>query len=412
MRIAYVVSDRGITLEQNGGAGRHIRGTIAGFRAHGHEVLPVIAGDYFKSPANDTTNKNNGRISTIKNFLPKKVHFLLKDVQRIYQDYQFEKLCRKDIKYFKPDVIYERSCYLSSLGSRLSRKFKIPHFLETSGCLVEIYSSMYGMFSQELSNYIEKQKLRRAGSVVVEADSAVHYVSEKFSIPEEKIVAKPIGIDTESATAVISKQQEIRYRLNLHNKFIVGFVGTFAAYQGVQILLEAAKMLDKENKDIVFLLVGWGKNGEKYKQYVRENRLQNVRFTGLVNAHEVPGYVNLFHIGVIPDCERHMYPIKLLEYGLQSVCPLVPAYDAFRGIIKERENGSIFEPKNPCSIAKTIQSLFIDKAEVKRLGVNWQKSVMSSFRWDHTVAGVLSAMEQTVNNNRAVQKIPAHKKKL
>lgn len=186
-KILYIASSRGLYLEQSGGAGTHMRGTIKGLRENGYEVLPIIGGDIFKTVVSSTSDKlsSSDKRSVrdlIKRVLPTKVRLLFRDIRTIIQDILLEKRTIGLIKAFRPDIIYERSGYLSIFGSRLSKMLDIPHFIESDGCMVEIINNDYGVFSLYLGNTLEKWKLRRADQIVVSNKGTISVIQNKYNI--------------------------------------------------------------------------------------------------------------------------------------------------------------------------------------------------------------------------------------
>src|SRR5690606_18413845 len=96
MRLVYLSPSRGISLDQSGGAGTHIRGTIKGFEDNNIVVLPLIAGDMFKtdfkglhSKSYNKTDKKNAQFSIrsfLKKLLPDKLRLLLREIRTIKED--------------------------------------------------------------------------------------------------------------------------------------------------------------------------------------------------------------------------------------------------------------------------------------------------------------------------------------
>jgi glycosyltransferase involved in cell wall biosynthesis len=399
MKILYLAAERGITINQNGGAGTHIRGTIKAFSANGHGVLPIIGGDEIALPGRvplpGAGSGDNVR-ARIKTFLPEKMRLLLRDGRYFLWDKQLEKCCASKVAAFRPDVIYERSAYLSYLGSRLAKRFKIPHFLETSGCMTEIFAKSFGVFSVTMANALERAKLGRATRVVVEAKSAVGHVSKKFQLEPERIIPKPLGVDREQFKPDDDMTERICDEHRLHGKVVAGFLGTFAPYQGVRYLIEAARLLEKTNPSVVFLMVGWGNEAPAMKALVEGYRLHNVIFAGKVDRENVASYLAAFDIGVVPDCEAHMYPIKAVEYGLLGICPLVPDYPAFEGLVMDGHNGRLFDHRSAEDLARSLATLVTDRRRIQELGESWKQFVFENLTWEKCVQPVLEAMSEEV----------------
>lgn len=399
-KILYLASSTGLTLDQSGGAGTHIRGAIGGFKQHGCEVFPLIAGDLMETaipshnPSKLTTTTS---IVPVRNFfkgmLPNKIRLLLRDIRTIWQDYQFEKLSINSVRNFKPDAIYERASYLSMYGSRMAKKFNVLHFYETDGCMVEIINKDYGVFSTSIGNMIETRKLKQADYIVVMNKLTIPEVIKKFKLTDKKFLVKPLGVEIGDFKYNAVHVDELKHQFKIGYKFVVGFVGAISTYHGVNYLIECAKYLNKDYSDnIVIVIVGWSKEGDILKRRVEEYGLHNVIFTGKVHKSEVADYYEVFNVGVIPDSEETMYPIKVLEYGAFSICPLVPEYPVFTDIISENKNGYFFRPKDPYSLFEAIVRMYKEREQCAVYGKNWSDFVKGNFRWKDSVSPIVKAL--------------------
>ena len=396
MKILYLASDHGLTFNMQGGAGTHMRNTVKAFEDHNNEVLKIIGGDVLAKTNNTTIHqkKNKKFRNIIIKVLPDKFRLLLREIRYLFVSRKIEAISIKNIIEFKPDVIYARSAYYDTFPLRIKKKLNIPLYLETSGCLVEIFSTIAGVFSFKLGNKIEKWKLQRSDFVVVEAETAVKYVSEKFSLKKEKIIAKPLGVNHETFNVDKTYQKKIIQKYNLENKYIIGFAGTFQEYHGIPLLLDAALKLKTLNSKIVFLIIGDGAQAAKYKKMKNENLLDNVIFTGYISRLLIPTYLDMFRCGVVPNCEKHMLPIKVFEYGLGYSCPAIPDYAPLRTVINS-SNGITFKNNNAKDLAIQLDKL-TNNNSTKMLAENWHLKVINNYNCFSVVKNVLGSMEKQI----------------
>ena len=399
-KILYIASSIGLSINQSGGAGTHIRGTIQGFRENDVDVLPFIGGDIFRglpSKKADEGPVKEDKPSSFRNIfkqaLPKKIRLLLRDLRTVRQDYLFENKIIKRTREFSPDAIYERSGYLSTSGSRIAKKLGVPHFVESDGCMVEIINNDYGVFSLFIGNWIERKKLQSADYVVVMNERAIPEIATKFKLKEHKFLVKHLGVDFDAFNQDENRITELKRRYGIEGKFIVGFVGAISTYHGINYLIEAAAAVQKSNfQDIIFLIIGWSKEGEKLKRKAEEMGLKNIIFAGKVDKSVVSEYYRLFDVGVIPDAEEGIYPIKVLEYGKFGICPLAPDYLIFRDIIKEGESGYFFRPRDAHSLSENVLKIYKEREGIIDIGRNWMSYVKDNFQWGDTVKDVIKAI--------------------
>jgi glycosyltransferase involved in cell wall biosynthesis len=370
-----------------GGAGTHIRGTIRGFEENGHQVLPLILGDMLNINMHDNQMAEKHLISTrsnsFKNLLPKFIRILFRDINTSIQSRKFAKRIISDAVHFNPDIIYERSCMFSNAGNYVSKNTNIPIFIETSGCLVEIFKESYGTTSVKAANMFEEYKLKNANVVVTEAESAIPYIKKKFNLKTNRIIAKPLGIEP-------PKHNDESNKIN-NEVLTVGYVGTFATYHNVELLLPVFNYF--KNRRIHFYLIGSGGNYEHIKSWIFENDIENVKLTGYINKHELDSHLKRLDIGLVPNCEKHMSPIKTFEYGLYNICPMVPEYKAFEELIFPNENGMMFKPSSSESIIENLEKALNGQIYYKKCALNWHVYVINNYQWPQVVKEVLKEAE-------------------
>src|SRR5262249_9581762 len=107
---------------------------------------------------------------------------------------------------------------------------------------------------------------------------------------------------------------------------VVGFVGTFAPWHGLDLLVQAfARVADRFDAKLV--LVGDGPERARIEQLCRSSGLaQRVAFAGTVSYADLPRYVAAFNIGVMPDSNDYGSPVKVFEYMASGKPVVVPDY--------------------------------------------------------------------------------------
>ncbi|MES2567392.1 MAG: glycosyltransferase family 4 protein [Bacteroidota bacterium] len=395
-KIVFLVPEVGINYEQSGGAGTHIRGTIEGLKKSGVDVLPLLAGDIFgitsESSLKVNAIKKSSLRASLKKIVPVKMKFLFRDFRRIYFDYKFEKKIIDQIREYSPDAIYERSALFSISGVRLSKSLNIPLILESDGCMPEITSMDFGLFSIRLANLIEGYKLRKANYISAYNEFSKLFLAKKFNVPLNKIVVKPLGISLAEGSFTMAEVEQLKQKYDLQHKKVVGFVGAISKYHGVDFLVDMARiLLEKKITDIAIVIVGWSGEAQELKLKAEKLNLSNVIFTGRVDKKIIPLYYQMFDVGVIPDSEPTIYPVKVLEYGAYGLCPVVPDYKVFDEIMINKVHGFYFKKKNSYSLAELLIGIF-KSTSYKTVANNWQQKVLSDCTWEKSVRGVVTVL--------------------
>ncbi|MEZ9872031.1 glycosyltransferase family 4 protein [Vibrio sp. 10N.261.51.C6] len=393
MRLAYLVSDFSIDLDKPGGPSSHIKGSVQGFQSHGYEVKVFLAGDYKLMEPSQSVSKSTNQVKKGAN-KAKGVRLLISELRRRWNLRKLPETLVSELKAFEPDVIYERSSIFSDAGVRLAQELKCFHLLETSGCESEIFEETYGLFSIRFSNWLEGRKLNLAHAVITQSSASVIPVVNKFKL-KVPAIAKPIGQDipirNQLSKEIVPKQVfELRKRYSC----LVVFVGTFASYQGPEFLMKIIGSAQIKYPEIGFILCGEGGNQLECFEYSKTNNLSNVLFTGMLGSDSLNATLNICDIAIVPDCERNLSPIKVLQYGANKLPVIVPNYPAFDELIVQGKTGYRFESGNIDSVLACF-GLVLDSFErVAFMGQKFQDVIRNRYSWKMAVSDVVDAISK------------------
>jgi glycosyltransferase involved in cell wall biosynthesis len=179
----------------------------------------------------------------------------------------------------------------------------------------------------------------------------------------------PNGIDLSTPTdrdAPVSVRSAVREGI-----FTVGFVGTLGRANVLETLIDAAKLLDPGEAQIV--IVGHG--AERDGLVARAAGAPNVTFTGPVPKAAVAASIRCFDACYVGYRRSSLYrfgvsPNKLYEY-MAAGRPVIFAADAANQPVRDADAGRTVAPEDPVALADAIRSLIAaPPAERERLGAN------------------------------------------
>jgi glycosyltransferase involved in cell wall biosynthesis len=207
-----------------------------------------------------------------------------------------------------------------------------------------------------------------------------------------KITVVPNSVDTDRFGPA-PRDRELESRLDLQGKRVVGYVGSFLAYEGLDDLLHVTNLLIQGGTDFRLLLVGDGAEYPRLKQLVSDLRLDEVVIlTGRVPFDEVPRYYSLIDIAPFPrkplPVTEMVSPLKPFEAMAMEKAVLVSSVAALKEIVIDGETGLVFEKGNWSSMAEQLELLVRDPERCTRLGRNARQWVMRHRSWDRAAADV------------------------
>jgi len=213
-------------------------------------------------------------------------------------------------------------------------------------------------------------------------------VSEKFSLSPQRIGVWSSGVSINLFNPEIWDGQgaELRINMGLSGKFIVLYHGWFAASRGINETIEAIRILSQSNPDIVFFLLGSGPSALELKSVVKKENMQtNVIIHDSVEYEDVPKYIAMCNVGIVPLPDisywRSQSPLKLLEYLAMGKVVILTDIPAHRSVIGDEKCGIYLSSTKPFEIAKAIEYAQLNEKNLEKWGRTGRDIVEKSFDW-------------------------------
>ena len=238
-------------------------------------------------------------------------------------------------------------------------------------------------------NYLkDSRSLKNADLIISDTLAHKNYFVEKFGIDPEKIRVVHIGVMTEDFFPIKIKRK-------LSKKLSVGFYGSFIPLHGIDIILQAAKILEND-QDIEFKLIGDGVLMSEMKALSEKLGLQNTEFTGLIPYQELNEEINKFDIalGIFGSSlkAKLVIPNKIFHYAACEKPVISMSSDAMREIFCHNKNIFLVENTAP-ELANAILKLK-DPEIRKKISTDARKLVTDQYN-DTKIAGkILDFIEE------------------
>ena len=179
-------------------------------------------------------------------------------------------------------------------------------------------------------------------------------------------------------------------------KFLVGYVGVMGAQEGIDLLLESARLLihERGRKDVQFVLVGGGPQVEELQASCREMKLDEyVTFTGRVPDDRLFAVLSTADVCVNPDRVNPMNDKstmnKIMEY-MAFGKPIVQ-FEVKEGRISAGSASLYARPNDPVDFAEKILCLLDDAAARARMGDFGRARLQQELAWSFQVPSLIAA---------------------
>jgi len=210
-------------------------------------------------------------------------------------------------------------------------------------------------------------------------------------VPDERLVVIHNGIDPQKFHPGVSGKA-IRRKYGLEGKRVIGFVGWFRPWHGVEILLEVMHEANLAKRGVRLLLVGDGPAYPGLLRYVEQYELRSaVVFTGPVRQEEVPEYIAAMDIAVQPSAPEYACPMKIIEYMGMGKCIVAPDQPNIREIIENDVTGYLFKTGDKETLWQILTRLVDNPAKRGATGRKAFNSIFSrGFLWRSNADNIIS----------------------
>jgi len=285
----------------------------------------------------------------------------------------------------KQDLIIASSppLFAAIPGYLISRLKRIPLIFELRD-LWPKFAIDLGILKNKLlikmSCWLENFIYRKAKLINVLTPAFKKYLAEEKNISINKIIYVPNGADLDIFFPN-NEGAKIRKKHGWQDKFIVLYVGAHGIANDLWQILDVAKEV-KENKNIVFVLIGDGMEKNKLKESAKKDSLLNVEFLEPMVKKDLVNYVNAADVctAILHPTFTTTYPNKVFDYMSCAKPIILPIAGAIKEVaIDEAKAGLFVEPKNTEMFKSAILDFYHHREKARKMGENGYSYVKKNF---------------------------------
>ncbi len=275
------------------------------------------------------------------------------------------------VRKLKPDILHAHSPALNGLAAlSVARRHGIPLVYEVRAfwedAAVDHGTSREGGLRYRLTRALETHVLKGADAVTTICEGLRDDIIGR-GLPEGKVTVIPNSVALERFPLLNGKDETLLAGLGLRGCRVVGFIGSFYAYEGLPLLLEALPLILSQRDDVRLLLVGGGPQDEALRQLTEQLGLgDKVIFTGRVSHNEVQRYYSLVDIFVYPRLSMRLTelvtPLKPLEAMAQGRLVVASDVGGHKELIESGLTGELFPAGDAAGLANAVLRLLDDES--------------------------------------------------
>ena len=295
----------------------------------------------------------------------------------------------------KPDILHAHSPALDAIPAlRVGKKLGIPVVYEIRAfwedAAVDHGTSREWGLRYRLTRALETYAIKRVDAVTTICNGLRKDILAR-GVAADKVTVIPNAVDIDKFSVSGELDEALKQRLGLGNARVLGFLGSFYAYEGLDLLLAALPKILAQAPDVRVLLVGGGPQEENLKALAQALGIADkVVFTGRVPHTEVPRYYDLVDVLVYPRLSMRLTelvtPLKPLEAMAQGRLLAASDVGGHHELIRDGETGVLFKAGDADDLAATVLQLLADEKHWPTLRATARQFVENERNWRASVA--------------------------
>ena len=271
---------------------------------------------------------------------------------------------------FRPDVLHAHSPVLGALAAGWVAKrrglplvYEIRAFWEDAA--VGNGTGVEGSARYRATKAIETWVAAHADAVAVICEGLRGDLAAR-GVDPARIVVSPNGVDLDLFGTPPARDAALAAELGLEGAEVIGFIGSFYPYEGLDDLIAAMPALVAARPAAALLLVGGGPAEAALRAQAAASPVATrIRFIGRVPHGEVERYYGLVDVLAYPRKAMRLTelvtPLKPLEAMAQGRLVAASDVGGHRELIADGETGTLFPPGDPAAIAAALAGLLADR---------------------------------------------------
>ena len=276
--------------------------------------------------------------------------------------------------------IYSSPPFLGWIGIRLAKK--TPTLYNAQDLFPDTLVRIKGYSEKNplivFLRFMEK-KVYKANSRIVTISNEMKHTINEILCNEDKIDVVYNWADGDTIHHVDRSNNSLMNELGIDKrKFIISYAGDIGLFQGWQTILEAAKIIEKKNPNIQFVIIGNGSYRDTFEKKIQEYKLKNISLYPLQPASrlsEIYSIGDLELVAIEPGLTRMALPSKtwVIMAAGSALLALVDQTSDLAHIIEDNSLGYTLEHGNHEELVRTIMTAYDNRAILCDMGHNARK---------------------------------------
>lgn len=328
---------------------------------------------------------------------------------RVFQNFSLFRTAIRVARDYRPSVIHGHSPFTCGLvANAIGRLWGISSVYEMRGIWEDSHAARDKITENSVRYRVvrglENRALRGADRCCMICEGLKREILSRGVIREEKMFVVPNGVDVRRFIPG-PPDEGLKEKLGLQGKTVVGYLGTFFHYEGLDLLLEAMSRLARNFPQLSLLLVGHGELVPSLQELADKLGIRDrVIFTGKVPHEEVTEYYRLFDLMVLPRRDtretRLVTPLKPMEIMAMEKPVIASDIGGHCENIEEATNGILFKSEDVEDLVAKCQRLISSPDLRSELGAKARRWVERNRDWNVLIQRYIDVYEKLAEGHR------------
>lgn len=306
-------------------------------------------------------------------------------------------------RQLRPDVLHAHSPVLNAMPAlRVGRQLGIPVVYEVRAfwedAAVDHGTTTEGSLRYRATRALETRALKQAAHVFTICEGLRRDIVAR-GIPAERVTVIPNAVDIANFEPGGQPDLALKSHLGLDGATVLGFIGSFYAYEGLDLLLQALPQILTQRPDVRVLLVGGGPQDAALKAQAQALGVADkVVFTGRVPHAEVNRYYDLVDVLCYPRHSMRLTelvtPLKPLEAMAQGRLLVASDVGGHQELIEDGVTGRLFTAGDAGALASTVEKLLQDRLTWDGIREAGRRFVEARRNWTASVGSYVAPYQQ------------------
>ncbi len=293
---------------------------------------------------------------------------------------------------WRPSVLHAHSPVANAWAAlSVGRRLGLPVVYEIRALWEDAASShgtmTPGSLRYAMARHLETRAARRADALVTICRGLYDDLSRR-GVCQKHMFIVPNAADVASSAPDLSTGGCTNPRAP---DPVIGFIGSFYSYEGLDLLVEAARDLVQLRPKVRFLLVGGGPEEARLRELCRTSGLNGcMSFAGWVPHDRIDDWYRQIDILVYPRRRNRLTelvtPLKPLEAMAQGKVVLASDVGGHRELIEDGSNGFLFRAGDATDLLQRLIALLDAAAMWPEAGARARRFVEAKRSWKAAAA--------------------------